>query len=375
MRRSRFGTWLLAALGVLFVAWAAPSVEAQLSAEGAGGAQFQHFRMTDGEAAGFSSVSLLTVPYRARVQVAGPLSAEVAAIWARGSLDRDDGSDAIVVSGLTDTRFRLIADVVPGRVAVMAEVAAATGIDGFDEDEGSLAGVIAADLLPFRVSSWSSGGGLGGSLTAFHPMGALGFAGSVGYTVPGNYTPLADESYVYRPGTVLSATGVVDYTVGTAGRWALQLRWDRFGDDEVEGVNLFRSGDRLQARGSWAFGMGMGGSGVLYAGYLHRTEGTFLDRPEVREPQGLLFAGGGMRRSWGPGVVVPDLELRVHRRDDGVGQGTLASAGLALELPAGGMQLVPRLRVHGGSVLVRDGVRSGVLGGELGVSLQPGGNR
>jgi hypothetical protein len=348
---------------------------AQLSARAGGGVHLQHFTMSDDEAAGFASVSLLSVPYLARVQVAGPFSAEVSTTWARGSVDRGGGGEAVVVSGLTDSRFRLFADLVPNRVTLMAEVAASTGVDGFDEDEGLLAGILAADLLPFRVSSWGSGGGVGGNLTAFHPMGDIGIGGSLGYTVPGTFNPIADGDFSYRPGSVLSAMGLIDYTQGTAGRYALQLRWDRYGDDEVTGENLFRSGDRLQVRGSYAFGVGLAGSGVVYGGYLHRSEGTFLQQVETRPAQGLFFAGGGLRRPWGPGVMVPDLELRVHRRDDGVGQGFLGSLGVALEVAAGALQVEPRLRLHGGSVLVREGVRSGVLGGELGVNLRSRGGR
>lgn len=358
-------------LGTPGSAWA-QGVPAPFSA--GAGAQFQHFDFSDGPAIGLESISLLSVPMLARIRLGGPVRVEASTTFARGELSRP-GGQSVTLSGLTDSQLRLVTDLVEDRVTVTAALSVPTGADGFSAEEAGLAGAIAADLLPFAISSWGTGGGVGGGVSVFQPAGDFGLGFSAGYMVPGEFTPVDQAEFQYRPGATLSLQGVVDYTVGQAGRAALQLAYSRFQDDEIEGQNLFRSGDRIQVRASYSFAAGAMGSGVVYGGYLHRSEGTFLDDVRARPSQGLFFAGGGVRQPWRGMTLVPSAELRVQRRDDGEDQGTLAGAGLELEVPAGGALLVPRLMLRGGSVLIREGIESGVLGVEAGVSLRHGRGR
>ncbi len=338
------------------------------------GAQFQYFDFSDSQAIGLESISLFSVPMSARIRLGGPVRVEASTTFARGELSRP-GGQSVTLSGLTDSQLRLVSDLVDERVTVSAALSIPTGADGFSAEEAGLAGAIAADLLPFAISSWGAGGGVGGGISVFQPAGDFGLGFSAGYMVPGEFSPIDQSEFQYRPGATLNLQGIVDYTVGQAGRAALQVAYSRFQDDEIEGQNLYRSGDRIQARASYSFAAGTMGSGVVYGGYLHRSEGTFLDDLRARPSQGLFFAGGGVRQPWRGMTLVPSAELRVQRRDDGEDQGTLAGAGVELEVPAGGALLVPRLMVRGGSVLVREGVDSGVLGLEAGVSLRHGGSR
>jgi len=339
---------------------------------GGGGATFQTFRFSDAEAVGIESISLLTTPFAAGIRLGGAVRIEASTTFAQGTLARP-GGESVSVSGLTDTRIQLLTDLVPGRLTVSGLVSLPTGADGFSVEEVGLAGAVAADLLPFQISSWGSGGGVGGGVAFFQPAGSVGFGGSIGYTIPGEFTPVRDADFLYRPGAALTVQGVVDYTLDQRSRLALQVNWNRFDDDEVQGVNLYRSGDRLEARGSWAFVAGERGSGVAWAGYLHRSEGAFLDDLRSRPAQGLYFAGIGLRQPWRGAVLAPTAELRVQRRDDGTDQGTLAGAGLRVEVPAGDVVVVPRIQLRGGSVLIRDGVESSVVGIEAGVGIRFGG--
>jgi hypothetical protein len=370
------GRLLVATAVVAAVSAAAPDLQAQtpLSTGGGVGAHLQSFHFTDDEAATLSSLSLLTVPVAVRVGVGGSVRIEASTTFARGELRRPDGASTSM-GGLTDTRVQILTDLLDERVTVAGFVALPTGADRFTAEEAELAGAIAADLLPFRISSWGTGGGMGGSVSAFHYVGAFGMGLGAGYLASGEFTPVDAGSFQYRPGPALQIQALLDYTVGTAGRAALQLSHHRFGDDEVEGSNLFRSGDRTQVRASYSFQAGPGGSGVAWAGYLHRSEGAFLGELSTRPSQSLFFAGTAFRHPWRAMVAVPTGELRVQRRDDGRDQGTLGGIGLGLEIPRGGSVVVPAVQVRAGSVLISEGVRSGVLGVEAGVSVRYGGGR
>ena len=339
---------------------------------GGGGATFQTFRFSDADAVGIESIALLTTPFAARVRLGSAVRLEASTTFAQGTLNRP-GGEKTSVSGLTDTRIQLLTDVVPNRVTVSGVISLPTGADGFTVEEVGLAGAVAADLLPFEISSWGSGGGVGGGVAFFQPAGSMGIGGSIGYTIPGEFNPVQDAEFQYRPGAALAVQGILDYTLENRSRLALQVNWNRFQDDEVQGVNLYRSGDRLEMRGSWAFTAGAQGSGVAWAGYLHRSEGAFLDDLSARPAQGLYYAGAGLRHGWGGVVLAPTAEIRVQRRDDGTDQGTLAGAGLRVEVPAGDVLLIPRIQVRGGSVLIREGVDSGVVGVEAGLALRFGG--
>ena len=56
----------------------------------------------------------------------------------------------------------------------------------------TLAGIVAADLLPFRVTSWGSGGGIGMQLAATRRFETVGAGLSVGCMVAsGAFSPLS----------------------------------------------------------------------------------------------------------------------------------------------------------------------------------------
>lgn len=339
---------------------------------GGAGATFQTFRFSDADAVGIESISLLTTPFAAGARLGSNLRLEVSTTFAQGSLNRPGGANTSL-SGLTDSRVQIVADLVQNRVTLTGQLSLPTGADSFTQEEVGLAGAVAADLLPFEISSWGSGGGAGAGIAFFQPAGNVGIGGSLGYTVPGEFTPVDDGDFRYRPGAALALQGVVDYTLDRRSRLALQVSWNRFQDDQVQGVNLYRSGDRLEARGSMAFAAGARGSGVAWAGYLHRSEGAYLDDLRSRPAQGLYFAGAGLRHSWGDLVLAPTADIRVQRRDDGVDQGTLVGAGLRVEVPAGETVVIPRIHLRGGSVLIREGVESSVIGVEAGLAVRFGG--
>jgi hypothetical protein len=347
------------------------SAAAQAVSAGAGVAS-ESYRFADAEVTGLRSVSLLTTPLQARVALPGRAALEVRGAYARGVARRADGTEA-VISGFTDTGLRLDVPVGGERLTVSGIVSLPTGLGTRSDEEAEVAAVVAADLLPFHVSDWGAGGAAGLGIGYQRSGGTTGVSARVAYLAGREFRPVAGEPYAYRPGNQLRATLAIDHAVGAASRLALTVGAEHYADDAYQGRNLFRSGDRLQAIGSYAFPVGGTASGIFYAGALHRTNGTaLLEISRDMPAQTLLLAGTGLRLRVGRAALVPSADGRVFRRRDGVGQGWLGGIGASLEWPVGGALLVPSARAHFGSVVVREDERSGVTGVDLGLSLRLG---
>ncbi len=365
----------LVAMLVLGVAEAAAQVGVG-PVDARAGLVVDHYSFGDEEATGIRSLSLFTLPVSASVPVGERMAVELRTAFARGSLERADG-ESVDLSGLTDTEVR-VGFRSSGDVALQLQGIAMlpTGSASQTRDEAQLAGAVAADLLPFRISNWGSGGGAGVHASAARSFGDTGAGLSVSYVVGREFEPLEGEPFGYQPGDQLRIRGAVDHNVGSDAKVALTVTLERYSDDAVDGTNLYRSGNRIQALASYAFAPTPRTSALAYGGVFHRSEGTALLEAAPSVPsQALLLAGGGVRVPMGWGVLVPSGDVRLFRTDDGVGQGWLTGVGVATEIPAAGHLLVPSVRARFGTVLVRDDVESGITGLELSLTARMGGAR
>jgi hypothetical protein len=195
---------------------------------------------------------------------------------------------------------------------------------------------------------------------------------SVGYVVAREFEPLAADDFSYRPGNQLQVRVALDRTFGSSGKAALVLGTQQYDTDEVDGSNLFRTGDRYEATGSYAFAAGARGAGIVYVGYLRREQGDFIDDLVVLPAQDLAFGGIGFETWLGSMRFRPSVDLRVLRRDDGVGQGYTASGGGVLEIPAGVVTLLPTLRGRFGNVLLQEDAESRFTGFEAALGIRFG---
>jgi hypothetical protein len=297
------------------------------------GASAETYRFRDAEAAGVRSITLLSTPFHAAIPLTAGTRLELSGGFGRGVLVRRDGSESRV-QGPTDTQLRLRVPV-GGTALVLSGIAVLpTGIATFGPDEVDVAGAIASDLLPFAMTSWGSGGGGGVAGTFAHSLGrvALGIGGS--YLTHRSFEPLEGGQFVaYRPGDQLAMQAAANLDVGNAGKAALQVALLHQADDRLADANLFRSGNRYQAMGSYAFRAGRSSSGIVYLGGAHRERGGALMEVVRDSPsQDLALVGTGFRLPVGPGLVlVPSVDSRVFRTGDGVGQGYLTGAGAGLE--------------------------------------------
>ncbi len=339
------------------------------------GATFQVFAFSEEERTGIRSISLLSVPLAGRVALADRLRFEVHSHWAQGWVERADGSET-TIEGPTDTQLRASIDLIPRMLTVTGFTLLPTGVDAHSAEELELAGAMASDLLPFRISHWSAGGGSGAAVTFLRSFGRTGLGADVGFMLPGEFD-LGDEVVGgFRPGEEFRASAVLDRLVGPAGKLTLRVDGRFFGDSELEGENVFRSGDRIGATGSYSFPVGPGASAMIYGGYRHRTEGVFLMDLEDRPSQGVALAGGALRTPGLGGVLTPSVAVRALRRDDGLSQGYGVGLGAGGEWGTGWTTVLPSLRVHFGSVQVTDEASSGFVGADLSLQIRfQGGHR
>lgn len=355
-------------IAILFGALPASAQTAMSVGTGLG---LEAYTFSDPDAVGTRTIRLLTAPFAGRVSIGSRLTFEAVGAWARGEVERADGSSA-TLSGLTDTQLTFAYSVVPDRMSISLVALAPTGQSEQDDQEAEVAGAVAADLIPFRITNWGGGGGIGLVTTVAHAFGRVGAGLSGAYLVGREFDLLDGTDYAYRPGNQLVIRAAIDAGVGTAGKLGLQLTFQQSNDDEVNGSNLYRSGSRYQAIASYAFALGTS-SGAMYAGAVHRDRGTFLlDTATDAPAEDLFVAGGNIRLRSGNLVLVPGADFRLHRRANGENQGWSAGVGGSLEFGRNTL-ILPTLHGRFGNVLVRDGVETGFRGVDLGVTVRFGG--
>ena len=335
------------------------------------GVGIETYRFSADETVGLKSIRLTTLPFSAGADLLPSVRLQVRGAFASGQIDRPNGSTARL-SGLTDTEVQVEARMGPDRFRVAGVFLLPTGHNRYTTAEADVAGIVASDVLPFRITNWGSGGGFGLHSSLAGTLGNVGLGASTSYLVGREFEVFAGEDAVFRPGSQLTVALAADRNIGRAGKAALQLRMTRYGEDALAGSNLYRSGVRYQALGSYAFAAPRYSSAIAYGGVTHRTQGTFLAVPDSVASQNLLLAGAVMRMPFDWGVLVPGIELQALRRSDGTGQGYTASVGGSAERAVGGIVLVPTVRARFGRVVVFEGARSGFNGFELGLTTRFG---
>ena len=364
---------LLARPLVLVAALTVPSVAA---AQSFGvGPRAQTYTFGDPQAAGLESFTLLTLPYAVSTPLAGALSLSIGGAYAVGRATGSEGQEA-TLAGLTDTDVAL-GYAIGDWLMVGADASIATGRSTLSTEESLVAGVIAADLLPFSVTTWGSGRRIGGTVAVATQAGAWGVGLAGGYRVASAFEPLPDQALTYNPGDELQLRLALDRDVAASSTLSVVVDYQRFSDDQLLETNLFKSGNRLSGIGSLAFPLGLRSSALVYAGVNHRSRGTLLLEESTLSGAGdspsqqLLLAGTNLRVPLGRSVVVlPQAELRVFRAEDGASQGWVGSTGGSIDLRLLGnsagtrLVLAPSGWIRLGRVIVEEGSETGLFGWE-----------
>jgi hypothetical protein len=338
------------------------------------GAVIEGFGFLEPTAVGMNGISLLTVPFALRYT--GPVVIELSSAYALGVLIDTDG-DQTSIAGPTDTSVRLSLPLADDRITLSGAAFLPTGKATQTPEEATVAGVIAADLLPFRITNWGTGGGFDVSASVVIPMGGFGVGARVGYSAAREFEPLegGPQVFSYQPGDQMYVRVALDRAVGATGKATVSATMQRFNDDAFDGVNIYRSGDRLEVLGSLNMAAGTSGSAALYGGVMHRSKSAFIDGSQELSAQDLIVAGAGFRIPGARVAFLPSTDLRVFRSGDGLGQGYALGLGAALEIGAGNSIVLPSVRARLGKVVVNDRTSSAFVGAEIGLTMRFGGRR
>ncbi|HEX5726279.1 MAG TPA: hypothetical protein VFX98_12480 [Longimicrobiaceae bacterium] len=357
----------MAALVAAPAAAQAPGGEAAVGV----GTVVESYVFADPGAAGIASIVLVTTPFAARAELPYGVGVEMAGAWARGALQRRGGTLAHL-SGLTDTHLRVWRTFGRDRLTLALIAQLPTGHARHTAAEAEVADAVAADLLPFRVSNWGTGGGVGMSAAYAARVAGFGVGASAGYVRAGRFEPFAEaaDDAAYRPGDETVLRVAADRTVGRSGKAGVQATWQHYAEDRFAGRNLYRAGDRLQVVASYRAGVGPA-TGVVYGGVLHREDGTSLDLAAPGTPvQDLWLGGAAARFAFGWGAITPGVEGRLFRSGDGRGQGWFGGVGATAEIEARRFILLPTARLRLGEVVVDDDADTGFTGVELGLTVR-----
>lgn len=371
----RATSFLLAApLALLLLAFGGQPLAAQSGVGGGAGPNVQLFQFSDASVTGVHSAGLFTMPVAAGAEVGQGVWIRFSSTWARAWMERADG-ESVELTGLTDSRIELSWTAPGGWLSLSTIGVIPTGTTGFSTAEAELAGLMAVDLLPFQVSNWGTGGGIGAGFSAVRSEGPWGFGISSSYLSSGQFEPVSDPAFEYRPGDQWNSRAVVDRRIGATSRTSLSVAMNRSGDDQVNQENVVRPGNRLQVLNSWAFPAGATGSGLVYGGYLHRS-GAIIRTPagpsSALATQGLVLFGAGLRQPSSHGVLVPTADVRILRREDGQGQGWILGVGASVERRSGSITWIPSLIGRVGGIRAASEVDSGMTGLELGMRVRFG---
>lgn len=367
---TRPGSLVAPLLAVLAVT-AAPAVGwAQSTAAGASsGIEYQYIDFTDPAQSRLQSVSLLTMPLSGRAVVAEDLRLQIGSTLAWGDAVRLDGSESSV-SGITDTDVSLSYTFGRDVLTVTAIGRLPTGKSEYTSQELDVAGVLASDLFPFRLSNWGTGGGAGFQATTTGSVGETRTALSVGYFRSGEFDPIEGRVTAYRPGDNLNARGALNVPTGEAGHLDLQLALQWFGDDQLQEATVFSAGNRYEAVARYTYPVTGRSAVYLYSGYQNRAEGTRLQLNQPTASQDLVLLGTGARIRLEDGLVLrPRLDTRILNRGDDTSEGYDVRAGTRLEWATGGLILGSMVRGHLGRLTVREGLESGFFGFDLGFTV------
>ena len=339
------------------------------------GASYEMYTFADPEAVGVESLTLISSPFSVRVPLLGrTASLSFEGAYALGELSAADGQ-TYELQGLTDSRISLdFAVAGPLRASAIATLP--TGVQSLSADEAQVAALVSSYLLPLRVSSWGSGGGVGGGASLTQAFGGSGVSVSASYLVTREYDAYEDAA-AYRPGNQLRLQALGYADLSSSSRLTVRASYSNRAEDQLSGAGIYRSGDQLQAVGAMTFAVGARGSAMTYMGWMHRGEGERAEAfgGEPAPAEDLLLMGAGWRLSTGAMVVTPSADIRFYRNDAGLAQGYVGGAGIGLEIPAGRVTFIPAARGRYGHVDVRTGSSSGFTGADVSLSVRVGGRR
>lgn len=352
------------------------------------GTRVESYALGNAEELRVSSIRLLSFPFDVRAALAPWVGVSVAGAYADARATLANGEDASV-SGPVDTRVSV--ELRAGGARLTASALVPTGQVVESTEAATVVGLLSTDLMPFSVTQWGTGGGLGADLAYRLRPGRAAIELSLGGTVLSESTVLSGGPATYRPGREVRARASVETGVGSAGVFQVLAGFQDFDGDTYGDDDVYLPGYRVQGLASLAFPLRAGASVMGYGAVYHLGSGDFpAETPAVplgqvplagtrqHPARTLVVVGSEMRLRLGSLTVAPNGDVRVLRNADGVGQGWLVSIGSSAGLrtlrsvSADGVVVEPGLDLHFGRLVANDGIRSSIVGARVSVSLRWG---
>jgi hypothetical protein len=290
------------------------------------------------------------------------------------------------LDGLVDTQVRGSWTAAPWMVLTLG-VNVPTGNSGHDSEEAVVAGALATELFGFREASWGTGLAVTSGLAMAHRAGDWGIGIGGSYRVASEFEPRAETDLKYQPGNELRARLALDRSFGQSSKFTGGLTFQSFSDDQLDGRDLFASGNRYRGDVALSFRSGPSTSWPLYVADIWREEGDLTlqvlssggavtgDSILTVGSQNLLIAGiSGSLRASGSVTIRPTVDVRVQSQARSVaGDGWLVGGGGDVPIRAGSLDLFPGARVFVGSLSGPTGESGSVFGGEASLTVRWGG--
>lgn len=365
------GALVLIALGA--TATAAQEVEQTLGI----GASFHGYSFD--EDLGVKVANLFMVPIAYRLSLSETFTLDLYGAWAEGRVERDN--QTFVLNGAVDTRIRASYQASPWAIITVA-AALPTGNASHNTEEAVVASVLSSDILGFNEATWGTGFAVTTGVATVHRVGAWGVGLGASYRIADSFEPSADTSFSYSPGNESRVRVALDRNVGETGKFTGGVTFQTFQSDQLDGRNLFDSGDRVRVDASYAFRAGSTTWNV-FAANMWRSDGDLRlqiideagsvvrDSTVATGSQNLFMVGASGALPVGSTIYLhPSLDLQIQdRRDDPgeSGSGWLLRGGFDLPLRLfTTFDFFPRVRASAGRLKNEQGLSKSFYGFEAG---------
>ena len=368
--RTWAGSALLGSLSLLLVSPAAGQEHA-IAFEG----NFQGYTFEDG--ASVKALNLFILPVGYRVPVGERVVLDLYGAWARGQVEVQN--QTYELAGPVDAQVKARFQATPwALLSVSANLP--TGKATHDVEEAVVAGVLSSDLFGFRESVWGNGLSITTGVATAAQMGTLGVGIGASYRLASEFQP--EEGLDYQPGNEIRVRAGVDSNVGETGKLTLGVTFQKYAEDQANGLNLFQAGNRIMGDATLGFRAGAS-VWTLYGAHLRREQGDLTVRDQADqvvdtvETPSQNLTSGGITGTFPLGAF--DLRLladgRVQTRDnpDGTEEGSGWIAGVGAEIPfrvGSRATLLPSGRFTTGSLKDAGDVDRSVSGISAGVILR-----
>jgi hypothetical protein len=228
---------------------------------------FQGYSFSEG--LGTDVANLLMVPIAARIAAGSNLNVDFFGAWAEGRVER--ANQTFVLNGLVDSRIRASYKASPWAI-VSLSANLPTGNATHNTEEAVVAAVLSSDILGFQESSWGTGSSLTSGVATAHQIGSWAIGLGASYRVADGFAPQADTAFSYDPGNEARFRVALDRNVGATGKFTGGVTLQRYQTDQLDGRNLFASGDRIRADIAYSFRSG-GTTINLFGANVYRSSG------------------------------------------------------------------------------------------------------